>query len=456
MRKLQIILTLFLTAHATLGQYTFQGISKLDSVVNSTAEEITPMLSPDGSRLYFVRASHKDNIGGPEAGQDIWFADKTTDGGWSTPVNNLPALNNGDNNAMIGFNAPGDSIFLINNYSSYPRRKIGISYSALKGEKWTSPREFGVEVKTENDFYGMFIHSNQKVVLLSMMADHSLGEEDLYVSLREPNGGWSKPIHLGGTINTPGFEISPFLSEDESTLFFASDGHSGYGDADIFMATRLDEGWTNWSAPVNLGREINSPGFDAYFFERGGVAFFSSNRDGVGADIYTSDVTRPEPIVEELPLIAAVTVEEEKHEMLAEVPADSPGPLPAIEMEVSYTTIPDPISIYFAFDSDGLTAEAKGVINEVAALLTSDTGLNVEITGYTDSMGPTQYNQQLSERRALAVSRYLADDLSVPLSRLTIDGKGETMLLDEASAPKGFSANRRVELVFTRGIVAAQ
>lgn len=445
-----------LAANVALAQYTFQHIRKLDSAFNSSAEEITPMLSPDGSQLYFVRSSHSENVGGLEAGQDIWVSERTADGGWSTPVNNLPTLNNGDNNAMTGFSLSGDTIFLINNYSSYPRRKIGVSYSTLKGDKWTNPREFGVDVKTGNDFYGIFVHSNQKVVLLSMMADHSLGEEDLYVSVREANGGWSKPIHLGGMINTPGFEISPFLSDDETTLFFASNGHSGYGNADIFMATRLDEGWANWSAPVNLGSEINSPGFDAYFFEQGGEAFFSSNRDGAGADIYSSGVTRPLPVVEELPLLAEVAAEQAEEAEIAGLPTDESRSLPFIEKEGVYRVVPDPISIYFAFDSHEITEVSKAVIQEVAALLTTQQGLNVEITGYTDATGPAQYNRLLSEKRATAVGRYLTEQLNVSPSRLTLDGKGETMLLEETTSPAGMSVNRRVELVFAKGIVAAE
>jgi outer membrane protein OmpA-like peptidoglycan-associated protein len=125
-------------------------------------------------------------------------------------------------------------------------------------------------------------------------------------------------------------------------------------------------------------------------------------------------------------------------------------------MEGDYATIPDPISIYFAFDSHSLTPEATEVIDEVAALLVSDKGLNLEINGYTDTTGPATYNQQLSEKRAMAVGRYLIESMNVSGSRLTLAGRGETTLFDQTNDPKGHSANRMVELVFTRDVVAAQ
>ena len=88
---------------------------------------------------------------------------------------------------------------------------------------------------------------------------------DLYVSFLNPDSTWTKPISVGETINTLFSEGSPFIAADNRTLYFSSKGHLGYGDADIFMSQRLDETWTNWSEPINLGSEINTPKWDSYF-----------------------------------------------------------------------------------------------------------------------------------------------------------------------------------------------
>ena len=65
--------------------------------------------------------------------------------------------------------------------------------------------------------------------------------------------------YLWGQISIHLDLISPFLSDNDDTLYFASNGFGGYGDADIFYALRNGEGWDSWSAPVNLGEVINSP-----------------------------------------------------------------------------------------------------------------------------------------------------------------------------------------------------
>jgi len=445
MKTLQIFSIIFLAGSTAFGQYTFESVEKLASTINSEAEEITPMLSPDGSRLYFVRAGFERNIGGAQAGQDIWFSDRATDGSWTEPTNTLPTINNGDNNAMTGFTANGDTVFLINNYSSFPRRKIGLSYSVLKNGKWTMPKEQGVEVKTKNDFYGMCVHQSQKVTIVSMMGDEAVGEEDLYVSLRKPDGSWSDAKHLGSVINSAGFEISPFLSEDQTTLFFASNGHGGFGDADIFMSSRLDDSWSNWSVPVNLGEKVNSAAFDAYYFEKNGSAYFSSNRDGGKADIFAMRATKLLPIVEELPVV------------IADVVSDEVEPTISIGDEGSHGIIPDPLSVYFAFDSFVLSTDSKTAIEKVAKFLSEQEALNIEVSGYADPVGTSEYNQVLSAQRALAVSDYLIKKLGVAKPRLAVVvGRGEVSGDSTEEATQQAIEARRVEIVFVLNAMAAQ
>ena len=65
------------------------------------------------------------------------------------------------------------------------------------------------------------------------------------------------PINLGIKINTDLAERTPFLTEDKKTLYFSSNGHDGYGEQDVFVSERLDDKWTSWSTPKNLGSKIN-------------------------------------------------------------------------------------------------------------------------------------------------------------------------------------------------------
>ena len=80
---------------------------------------------------------------------------------------------------------------------------------------------------------------------------------------------------------------------DKRYLFFASNGHDGFGDADIYVSERMYDSWDVWSKPLNLGEPINTDGFDAYFWMApDSTVLFSSNRDGGLSDIYTSKIRK--------------------------------------------------------------------------------------------------------------------------------------------------------------------
>ncbi|MDP4663769.1 MAG: SpaA isopeptide-forming pilin-related protein, partial [Salibacteraceae bacterium] len=113
------------------------------------------------------------------------------------------------------------------------------------------------------------------------------GQEDLYISIKT-DGKWSRPEWMGSNINSPGYEISPMLVKDNKVLLFASSGHNGLGDCDIFYAVRQDSTFTNWSEPVNLGAPVNSSRFDGFPFLVKDELYFTSNRADTFSDIYLS------------------------------------------------------------------------------------------------------------------------------------------------------------------------
>jgi hypothetical protein len=168
----------------------------------------------------------------------------------------------------------------------------GIYVTTRINNYWTRPEFVTVPGIDNRDFLGVFVSPDFDVILFSMRGPDSRGQEDLYFSVKNSAGQWTAPRNMGATINTNGFEISPFLSTDKKRLYFASNGHGGQGDADIFYSERLYNSWETWSVPVNLGPTVNSKKFDAYFSVYGdSIGFFASNRDGRYADLYTVKVT---------------------------------------------------------------------------------------------------------------------------------------------------------------------
>lgn len=294
--KKTIVLGAFaaLSAAAHSQYMMFSEPQKVGGTVNQAeTEESIPVFSKDSSTLYFVRLFDASNKGGI-TDQDIWYSKRNADGSYSD-CKQMKGLNNKYNNAVVGLNKDGSAIYLLNSYEGKKDTVKGIAMSEFSGGGWSKPDR--VDVPTliiEGDFYGFHVSEDENVMIISYAGAGSKGEEDLYVSTRD-GGSWSVPQHMGNVINSTGFEISPFLSDNHDTLYFSSNGHGGLGDADIFYSLKQGS-WTEWSEPKNMGDMINSPKFDAYFIRSGSRAFWSSNRDGERSDIYTTDILPPPPL----------------------------------------------------------------------------------------------------------------------------------------------------------------
>lgn len=254
--------------------------------INSESEEISPLISPDGKSLYFVRAFDSKNVGGQVGGMDIWLSTRNQNGQWQTATHE-ERWNNKENNAVIGIHKDGKTFYLLNSY----KNKDGIAFSKPFNGRWTTPQLIPIKGIGKNNLVGFYMNPSFNILLMSKNDKDSYGQEDLYVSIKDSLERWSEPLNLGPTVNTSGFEISPFLSPDGKKLYFSSSGHEGYGDADIFVTERLYNSWNVWSKPKNLGAGINSEKFDAYFsMYHDSLCFFSSNRNSVFSDIYQATV----------------------------------------------------------------------------------------------------------------------------------------------------------------------
>jgi len=283
------ILALTFTSNAQFWDFTEP--TPLGGTVNTVeTEESIPVFSKDSSRLYFVRTFDESNKGGPND-QDIWYSTKDENGNY-TDSKKLKNLNNKFHNAVLGINKNGTSMYLLNTYDGKKDVLKGLAVSTYKNGNWSSPKP--VEIPTldiDGDFYSFHVNEAENVIIISYKGPNTIGEEDLYVCTK--NGAtWSAPIHMGAEINSAGYEMSPFLSKSQDTLYFSSNGFGGEGDADIFYSVKQGS-WSNWSAPINLGSRINSPKFDAYFIHTGSQIYWSSNRDNERSDIYTSMILTP-------------------------------------------------------------------------------------------------------------------------------------------------------------------
>ena len=103
--------------------------------------------------------------------------------------------------------------------------------------------------------------------------------------------------------------------------------------------------------------------------------------------------------------------------------------------------------ILFATNSDRIRPESTPTLEEIGAMLQEHTDLRLRIEGHTDSDGDEAYNQDLSERRAASVKRFLAERYGLDEARLETAGFGESQPVADNATPEGKQQNRRVELV---------
>jgi len=126
-------------------------------------------------------------------------------------------------------------------------------------------------------------------------------------------------------------------------------------------------------------------------------------------------------------------------------PPPPPEPEPPPRVEVEETRIRVDEKIHFAFDEATIESDSDSLLEEIAQVMTDNPQLTmIKVEGHTDSQGGTDYNQELSERRANAVVERLVEN-GVAAERLEAVGHGESRPVDSSESEEAHARNRRVE-----------
>ncbi len=222
----------------------------LGKVINESNSEFNPVISVDEKMLVFSKS---------EAFYDaILFSVKEKEQ-WTGPVNMNEMLRVDRDLFPTSISSDGKTLYL---YSSADYD--GIIYSSqLVNNVWSPIVKLNDNINTKYwESHATVSHDN-KLLYFTSNRKGSLGGLDIYVAKRDSSGDWGPAENLGPTINTPYNEESPFLSEDDKTLFFSSRGHFNMGGYDIYYSTLLPD--NKWSVPLNAGYPFNSTDDDVFF-----------------------------------------------------------------------------------------------------------------------------------------------------------------------------------------------
>ncbi|MEM9857982.1 MAG: OmpA family protein [Bacteroidota bacterium] len=584
--KYLVLLFCLIVANLNAQEYdAHYELKNLGRKVNTGFHEGAPVVSADGKNLYFFVKNHPENTYGKENSQDIWVSHLTEEGIWG-PAERLGApLNNNRSNQVFTV-MPDRNTLLIMGGSG--KNSAGFSFTHRSGNSWSKPEELKVtdfKKMNQGKFYGASMSATGNYMILYFSEKENSTFSDLYLTQKQGDS-WTRPVKLAAPLNTSRDEFGPFLAPDDKTMYFASNRKTegSVGGMDIWKSTRLDDSWLNWSAPVNVGRPLNTRAFDSYMSidTYGNIFTTQSGRtiDGGNLDIFqliekpinitlrgfVSDQKTGDSIGANIIIskgdVPVDTVKVENGEgtystieidpqtsysfiVSSEGYANTPGELevgrvmsdtvmikdfsliplkknallsgtvydqktdeiiPALlEIEkaegdriyrkrlengyyetelvdlawynitakaegyingldsVQYLTeeqtlltkdiylMPIEIgttvrleNIFFDFDKTTLKSESFVELDKVVEFLNSNSSLEIEIAGHTDSKGGDDYNINLSQGRAEAVVNYLIEN-GIDEFRLLAKGYGETVPLQSNDTDEGRAFNRRVE-----------
>lgn len=340
----------------------------------------------------------------------------------------------------------------------------------------------------------------------------SLGSFDIYVVDINDDGTFGTPQNMGATVNTIHREQFPYISDDGTILYFASDGHQGMGGLDIFMSKAYDG---IFAKPMNLGETINS-GMDDFGYivdEKKNKGYLSSNRKGTD-NLYSFTRVENESryIVEgevkdknthDLLPGTQVTLYDENDKLIGQMVVGAladyvfntePNKKYRIEAVKDFYI---PHSEYFTTNEDGklrytielfmecyddaediitkrqdgkvqivleniyfdlnkwdIKPDAANILNVLVNLCNKYPDMEVELGAHTDSRASFTYNLLLSNKRAASTLEYLVSK-GVKRKRLSSKGYGETVPLikcgeERPCSEQEHSINRRCEFIILR------
>ncbi len=448
-------------------------VVKNNKVFNSRRADFAPMYFDSSlDQLYFtttndkVTGDRRSEITGMKK-SDIWFSRKNERGEWLRPEPLEGELNTDMDEGIISFSPDGSTMYLTRARRS-PSSDTGVEiYTSTRSDaKWSAAVKFDITADTLSDYGHPAVSPDGKWLYFTSNMPGGQGGRDLWrINLRERAGSLE---NLGEFINTPGDEMFPYMRTD-SILYFASDGHPGFGGLDIFKATLTPSG--GWRVE-NIGQPVNSAADDfGITFGNGESGFFSSNRgDARGYDhIYSFELPDlritisgyvidkdEEPVSNAVIRIVGNDGSNRKeiarndgsfqfplqrgvrYVMLAgakgylnarqEFQADDAEEDAEYSVDFILASVSKPVvidNIFYDFDKATLRPESKAALDEMAQVMRDNPNITIEMAAHTDRKGSDDYNIRLSRRRAQSVIDYLIS-AGIQPDRLQAQGYGKS------------------------------
>ena len=478
--------------------------------INSPYGDYMPNLTADDALIFFT-SRREGSLGSrnPLSGkyaEDFYYSERGEDGKWQPAKSLGEPVNTTGNEGAASFSPDGQWVYFTACNREDGKGSCDLYVARLKGREWTQPQNLGENINTEYWESQPCISGDGRTLYFVSNRRGGVGGYDVWFS-RNVNGEWQPAENMGIPVNSEGGEMSPFLHADGKTLYFASDGHPGFGGTDLFMSTKDGDKWT---PPRNLGFPLNTSADETNLFinSSGEKGYINSDRKGGmgGQDIYEFIVDpsiRPKVatfvrghVYEEgskKPLAATVVfVNLETRDTIRSVQTNALDGkfLLSLPLEEDYAAFTDkagylfnsknfslkeikdgskyydldiylnklseagtgPIrldNIFYATGSWELQDASIAELDHLLSFLRINPTVEIEIAGHTDDVGTSTDNKTLSKKRAGGVVEYLTQH-GIDAGRVTAVGYGEDKPQCTEKTDECRALNRRTEFRITK------
>lgn len=469
---------------------------KLAEPLNQFALQYFPVLTADSKKMLFTK---RDGLANYEH-EDIFVSYYNEDSlVWGSPRSIASSINSAYNEGTCTISADGKILIFTSCQmpDSFGDCDLYISYKV--NDEWQRPVNMGKNVNSRVWDSQPSLSADGRILFFSSNRRGGFGGKDIWFSLRMPDGSWAEAQNLGDKVNTSKDEVSPFIYFNNEILFFASEGHTGFGGLDLFIS-RVKAG--EFEDPVNLGFPINDHQDQlalfitaqrdyAYYTEtvfNNGVQersflykFEFPDQIDLGERLMVTEgkvlnKNTGEPIQAKLSLVDLVTDSTlyqfesdgrtgEFTMLYPDKPAsglyvEKQGYLPKIynvdrdslqnkkNLDVELTPVAAGEefifeNIFFDFDKDDLRSESRSSLRRLISFMNDNPSINILIAGHTDNVGSEAYNKDLSLRRAESVKSFLILN-GIHQERLRTMGFGSTKPVVGNDSPENRAINRRI------------
>ncbi len=471
--------------------YVFTPKNMGDSI-NTAESEYFPSVTIDAKKLVFTRRVKNFN--------EDFFESNVENQTWQKAKPIKGDVNTEFNEGAQNISQDGTILFFTG--CNFPRGEgsCDLYYSLFINNSWTKPVTAGRNINTENWESQPSLSPDKRALYFTARDPSTFGGSDIFVSYLDSKGKWGTPFNLGKTINTSGNESCPFIHADGQTLYFTSDGHTGYGGEDLFLSRKNISG--KWSTPVNLGYPINTIENEGSLTiaADGVTAYYASDRADSrgGLDIYTFPLRKEmQPIktlwvkgkvidsLTKLGLSSTVElIDVSNNKQTQKIQTDDQGnyflTLPigkdylfnvnrkgylfysanySLINALSETTYLNDIplqpllknasivlnNIFYETNKFNIKQESIAELDKIVQLLQDNPTLKIEIDGHTDKEGVEKNNIILSNNRAKEVNKYILTK-GIAANRLVAKGLGSSKPIEDNKTEAGKAKNRRTEL----------